>query len=207
MRAIGRAHLFENRAASGHDLRDPEGAANLNQLAARDDHFLATRERVERQEDGRGVVINDRGRFGAGEIDEKLFDHLLTPSPLPESQVVFEVDGTGAGAANRLDGRLREQRPAQIRVEDGSGGVHDSREPEVPRRVDRGFEPVEDGLLAKRAWLERVSLSNLASQLVEDLSALAKDVCPAESSQQGLRSRVREETVHGRQFAERITSH
>jgi hypothetical protein len=102
---------------------------------------------------------------------------------------------------------LREQRASQIRVEDGAGGVHDSREPEVTRRVDRCFEPVEDGFLPERAGLERLSLPDLAPQLVEDLAALPKDVGPAESSEQGFRSWMREEPVYGRQFAERISSH
>ena len=86
------------------------------------------------------------------------------------------MTATACRAADRLDGRLRQQRAAQIRVEDGSGGVHDSREPEVTRRVDRGFEPVEDGFLPERAGIERVSLPDLASQLVEDLAALLKNV-------------------------------
>ena len=163
VRAIGRAHFFENRATPGHDLRNPERAANLNQLAARDDHFLAARERVQGQEDRGGVVVDDGGRFGTGEIDEKLFDHLLTPAAFAEIEVVLQVDGTAAGAAHGLDGRLREQRASQIRMEDGSGGVHDSREPEVTRRVDRLLQPVEDAFLPERAWLERVSFLDLVS--------------------------------------------
>ncbi len=105
VRAVGGAHLFEDRAASGHDLRNPERAANLNQLAARHDHFLAARQRVQGKEHRGGVVVDHRGRFGAREIDEQLFDHLLAPSAFTEIKVVFQVDGARAGAVHRLEGR------------------------------------------------------------------------------------------------------
>ena len=68
MRAIGRADLAEDGAALRHDLGNPERAADLDQLAARHDDLLAARERVQREQDGRGVVVDDRCRFGAGEI-------------------------------------------------------------------------------------------------------------------------------------------
>ncbi len=79
--------------------------------------------------------------------------------------------------------------------------------PRSRARVDPFFEPSEDGFLPECAGIDRVSLSDLASQLVENLAAMVKDVLPAESSQQGLRSCVREQPVHGGQFAKRISIH
>ena len=46
-RAVRRADLDELRAGRGHDVRDPELAADLDQLAARDEDLLALRERRE----------------------------------------------------------------------------------------------------------------------------------------------------------------
>ena len=125
MRAVRRPDLLEHGAALGHDLRNPEGAADLNQLAARDDHFLAVRERVERQQHGGGVVVDHGGGLGAGERLKKRLDDIFSFAALALLEVVFEIDGIRAYAGHRVDGRLRQQRASQVRVEHGAGRVHD----------------------------------------------------------------------------------
>ena len=75
------------------------------------------------------------------------------------------------------------------------------------REVDSFFELPKDEFLSERAGIDRASLFDGCSQFVEDLAALLNNVLPAESSQQRLCSFVREQPVHGRQFAERIPGH
>ena len=55
----------------GHDVGDAEAVADFDQLTAGDDHLAAFRERVEHQEDGRGVVVDDDRGFGADERREQ----------------------------------------------------------------------------------------------------------------------------------------
>ena len=49
-RAVGRSDLDQARAGHGHHVGDAEGAADLDQLAARDRDFLVEGERVEHQQ-------------------------------------------------------------------------------------------------------------------------------------------------------------
>ena len=63
VRAVGGADFAQRGAGARHDVGDAEAVADLDQFAARDDHFAAGREFVERQEDGGGVVVDgDAGR-------------------------------------------------------------------------------------------------------------------------------------------------
>src|SRR5580698_4075318 len=54
---IGGADFAEGCAGLRHDVRDAERAANFHQFAAGDDYYAAFSERVEREENGGGVVV------------------------------------------------------------------------------------------------------------------------------------------------------
>jgi len=56
---IGRPDLDEGRAAARQDVGQPEAAADLDELVARNDDFATLRERVEDQEDGGRAVVHD----------------------------------------------------------------------------------------------------------------------------------------------------
>src|SRR5438094_5377065 len=64
VRAVGGTDLAQDGAAAQHDVRNAELAADLDQLAARDDDFFAVRERLEGQQYGRGVVVDDQRVLG-----------------------------------------------------------------------------------------------------------------------------------------------
>ena len=59
--AIGRAHFAQSCARLRHDIRDAERTADLDQFAARDDHFAAFGQGVERQQNCGGIVVHDDG--------------------------------------------------------------------------------------------------------------------------------------------------
>ena len=71
MRPVCRADLPEYCPASEHDVGDPELTTDLDELAARDDDLAAVGERLERQEDGGGVVVDDERVLRAGEAGEQ----------------------------------------------------------------------------------------------------------------------------------------
>ena len=71
VRAVGRADFDEPRAAALHDVGDAEAAADLDQLAARDDGLPSLRERVEREHQRRRAVVDDERVLGAGELAEQ----------------------------------------------------------------------------------------------------------------------------------------
>ena len=68
---VGRADLAQDRARLRHDVRHAEAAADLDQLAARDDHFAPRRQRRQHEQRRRGVVVDDDRGLGAGEPAEQ----------------------------------------------------------------------------------------------------------------------------------------
>src|SRR5262245_38270228 len=62
------ADLAQDGAADGHDLGNAKAAADLNQLATRDDDFLALAEGAESEDRGRRIVVDGRGRLGPSEL-------------------------------------------------------------------------------------------------------------------------------------------
>ena len=66
-RAVRRADLDEPRAGAGEHVGDAEAVADLDQLAARDEHLAALGERGEREQHRAGVVVDDDRRLGAGQ--------------------------------------------------------------------------------------------------------------------------------------------
>src|SRR5436853_7172274 len=56
MRAVGRTDFDELRPGAAHDLRQAKGAADLDELAARHDRLASPGERIEDEQDRRGIV-------------------------------------------------------------------------------------------------------------------------------------------------------
>ncbi len=63
MGSVGRPDLAQRCSRRLHHIGKPEGAADLDQLAARDDRFAPLGERFERDQNGGGVVVDDDRRF------------------------------------------------------------------------------------------------------------------------------------------------
>ena len=105
MGAVGRPHLHQPAARASHDVRDPERAADLDQLAARDQDFLLrlarAAERVEREQHGGRVVVDDGRGLGAGQFADQRLDEMVALAALAGREVVFE----GERMAHRVDGR------------------------------------------------------------------------------------------------------
>ena len=87
---IRRAHLDQAHARLAQDLRHPEGAADLDQLAARDDHLAAARERREREQDGGGAVVEGERVLGARQQSQQLRDPGAALAPLAALEVELE---------------------------------------------------------------------------------------------------------------------
>ena len=77
-RDVGGADLLQDGAADGHDVGDAEAAADFDELAARDDHFLAVAQSAEGDDRGGGVVVDGGRGFGPGEAADPLADGRLS---------------------------------------------------------------------------------------------------------------------------------
>ena len=82
-RAVRRPDLDEPRARAREHVGDAEAVADLDQLAARDDHLASLRERREREQHRGGVVVDDERRLRAGQPPQDRGDVILPRSALP----------------------------------------------------------------------------------------------------------------------------
>ena len=123
MGAVGGADLAQHRPGAGHDLRDAEGAADLDQFAARDRHLAPERQRVQHQQHRRGVVVDDGGRLGAGDLAQQARDVFVALAALPGGEVEFQRGGGRERLGGRGGGSSRQRRAAEIGVQHRAGQV------------------------------------------------------------------------------------
>ena len=122
------ADLAQLRAAPLHHVGHPEGAADLDQFAARNDDFLAPGDGVQAEQDRGRIVVHGRGGLDAGKAGQDAFDMDMALAAFACRDVVFEV-GIAAGCFDHaLDGLLRKDGPPEVRMHDHAGGVDDALE-------------------------------------------------------------------------------
>ena len=134
VRAVGRADLDEPRAGAAHDLRQAKGAADLDQLAARHDRAAPPGESIEREQHGRGVVVDDGRRLGPGQLAQQLAHNVVAFTAPPTGEIEFQGHGVAHGRARRLDGLFGQDRPTEVGVQHRARQVEN---PAQPRRVCR----------------------------------------------------------------------
>ncbi len=80
---IGGAHLHQLGAGEGQNVGNAKAAANLDLLAARDDHLAPLGHLLQKQKERRGVVVDHQRILGLGEATEQGGDQPLRPPRLP----------------------------------------------------------------------------------------------------------------------------
>ena len=99
--AVRRPDLDEPRARAGEHVRDPEAVADLDQLAARDEHLAPLGQRGEREQHRGGVVVDDERRLGAGQPAKQRREVVLARAARAGREVVLEVRVAGRGSRTR----------------------------------------------------------------------------------------------------------
>ncbi len=143
-RAVRRPHLDQACAGAGEHVGDPEAVADLDQLAARDDHFAALGERREREQHRGRVVVDDERRLGPGQPAQHARDVVLAGAATPGLRVVLEVRVAAPDFANALERRLRQRCAAEIRVHDDAGRVQRAPQTRLPCALELGLEPLTE---------------------------------------------------------------
>ena len=105
------------------DLRQPEAAADLDELTSRDDHLAARRQGAQGQNRGTGVVVHDGRRLGARHLSQQPRHARGPPPPLTLLELELEVAVSPGHGGDGLDGFLRQRGPAQAGVEQDAGRV------------------------------------------------------------------------------------
>ena len=109
MGAVGRPDLDHRRARLRDHVRDPKAPADLDQLAAGDDHRTARPgQGGHGQEHRAGAVVDHHRSLRAGQFAQQVGDVIVTRAPLARRQIELEV-----GVARRPRGppRLGQPRP------------------------------------------------------------------------------------------------
>ena len=205
IRAIGGAHLHQRRARELHDLGHAERAADLHQLAARDDDLLARGDPGQRQQDRGGAVVDRQRRLGARQARDPALDADAAVAALALLQVVLQRAIAGRHVGHRAAGELGERRPAEVRVQHDAGGVQHPAQQRAryqPRARGRGVrERVQVGRPAiARALQGRSCLGDrLACGVQQDVARQLGD----ERGEHG----VAEQAVDRGERAKRVLGH
>ena len=125
---IGGPYLPQHRAAGGHDIRHPEGPADLHQLPPGGDDLPTGGEGGEDQQHRCGVVVHNQGGLRSGETAQQRLHMGIPLAPLPGGQVVFQGGIAPGGVCRRGQSPPAETGPAQVGVEYHAGGVDDAPE-------------------------------------------------------------------------------
>ena len=157
MGAVGGADLDQPAAGAGHDVGDAEGAADLDELAARDDDLAAGGQRRQHQQHGGGVVV-DRGRgLGAGQAMQPGRDVIVALAAAAAREIVFQRGRRAHGRDRGLDRLLGQKRAAEIGVQHGAGEIEDAPLRGLHQAGQPPLAPARAGglvghLLSCRAW-------------------------------------------------------
>ena len=125
VRLIGGAYLPEMAAAQLHDIRHPEGAADLHQLPAGGDDLAPLGQGAEDQHDGGGVIVDHHGTLGAGEAAQQLFHMVVAASPMARLHVILQRGIAPCDVVYGVRRPVGQAATAQIGMENDAGGVDD----------------------------------------------------------------------------------
>jgi hypothetical protein len=128
-RAVRRPHLDQARARPRQHVRNPEPVADLDQLAARDEHLAVLGQRGEGQHHRRRVVVDDERGLRAGQAAQHAGEVGLTRAAAAAVEVVLKVRVGAADLQQPGQGRPSERRPAEVRVDDHARRVEDAAKP------------------------------------------------------------------------------
>ena len=195
MRAVGGAHLTEDGAALGQDVRNAKGAANFDQLAARHHDFFAAGQTVDGDEYCGGVVVDDGRRLRAGQIDEQLLDPRFTSSPATVREVVFQIGGTAGDAGHRVDRHLRQHRAPEIGVEYRSRRVDDRLQLRLTIYLDALGDFDQNRGVFDLPGGDINAPGDLNAELVEDRPTVTRDILTPQADEPRGGGGLREQAV------------
>ena len=126
---VRRPDLDEPRARARQHVRDPEAVADLDQLAARDEHLPSLGERGQGEQDSGRVVVHDEHSLRARQTSEDPRHVILPRAARARAQVVLEVRVAAPDLVDALESRLRQRCAPQVRVHDHARRVQGAPQP------------------------------------------------------------------------------
>jgi len=139
---VGGADFDQTRPTLAQDIRDTEATANLDQLAAAEKHLTACTERAEDQVNGRRVVVDHHGIFGAGELAQQVAGVVVAAATPTVGQIVFQVAVADTDCPHSRKGCVRQRGPPQIGVDHNAGRVDERAQPTSTRLLQPLAHPL-----------------------------------------------------------------
>jgi hypothetical protein len=127
-----------------------ELAADFDQLTARYEHLLTLRQRVQQQKDGGGIIVHDRRFLCAGDLHEEGFQVPVPISAPALGEVELQIHRTAGRVRDRFDRLLRQQRAAEIGMQDRARKVEHGLQRSGRGSPQAGAHPFRDAL--RRPW-------------------------------------------------------
>src|SRR5690242_15539636 len=93
MRPVSGADLQELCTRASHDLRQAERTTDLDQFAARDDDLPAPRQRVEYEQQGCRVVVDNRRILGTGQFTQQAANVIVALATTTLGNLEFQGNG------------------------------------------------------------------------------------------------------------------
>ena len=135
-RSVRRPDLDEARTRAGEHVGDAEAVADLDQLAARDDHLATLGECGKREQERRSVVVHDDARFGPGQAAQQRGGVILARAAGAVAQVELEVRVAARGLDDLSDRLRGERRAAEVRMDEYAGRVEHSAKAWAAQRLE-----------------------------------------------------------------------
>ena len=144
--AVGGADLDQLDAGRLQDLRDAEGAADLDQLAARD-HRPAPGGQCGQGEQQRGGVVVDHQRgLGAGHRPQQAVDPAVAIPAPAGLEVELEIAVGVEQRRQRPSDLRRQRRTAEVGVDQDAGGVEHPAQRSPQLAAEPRLDPLGQGL-------------------------------------------------------------
>ncbi len=143
-RAVRRPDLAQPRARAREHVGDPEAVADLDQLAARDEHLAPLGQRGQGEQHRRSVVVHDERGLGAGQPAQDRRHVVLTRAAPALGQVVLQVRVAAPDLERAGERSLGERRAPEVRVDDHPGRIQGPAQGRGTRRRQLAESPLDE---------------------------------------------------------------
>jgi hypothetical protein len=156
-RAVRRTDLAQPRARARENVRDAEAVADLDQLAARDQHLALFGERAQRQHHGGSVVVDDKRGLRARQPPQDPRDVVLPRASRAGLEVVLEIRVPAPDLERSRQRGFGERRASEVGVDDHASRVQRPPQPRCARARQLAERPLDEvaGLVARRDLFTR----------------------------------------------------
>ena len=89
--AVGASDLAQGGSAAFHDVRNAETASDFHKLPPGDHDFAAGTERVHRDQNGGGIVVDHKGGLGSRKRAEQFLNVAVAAAAFPCGKVQLKV--------------------------------------------------------------------------------------------------------------------